>query len=104
MFADRGGRQHFWHRHPWVCAAALLTLVWLVHHGAYVTAAVMGLTVVVIAVRRTRRHRRHRDAGLRARADLEHRMALAGDPRGVHGRYPPIHLDQPPGRFQTFGQ
>ena len=31
-----------------------------------------------------------RDAGLRARAEYEHRLSLAGDPRGTFGRYPPV--------------
>jgi hypothetical protein len=30
------------------------------------------------------------DAGLRVRADFEHRLSLTGDPRGVFGRYPPV--------------
>ena len=29
-------------------------------------------------------------AGLRARAEYEHRLSVAGDPRGVYGRYPPV--------------
>ena len=31
-----------------------------------------------------------RSAGLRARADYEYRLSLAGDQRGVFGRYPPV--------------
>ena len=41
---------------------------------------------------RWRTHTQHRAiqrAGLRARADLEHRLALTGDPRGIYGRFPP---------------
>jgi len=30
------------------------------------------------------------DAGLRARAEYEYRLSLAGDQRGLFGRYPPV--------------
>jgi hypothetical protein len=30
------------------------------------------------------------DAGLRARADYEHRLNVSGDLRGFYGRYPPV--------------
>lgn len=33
--------------------------------------------------------RRHRRAELLARAEIQHRWYVAGDPRGTYGRYPP---------------
>jgi len=33
--------------------------------------------------------RAHRRAELLARAEIQHRWYLAGDPRGTYGRYPP---------------
>jgi hypothetical protein len=33
--------------------------------------------------------RRRRRAELVARAEIQHRWYLAGDPRGIYGRYPP---------------
>ncbi|AGB25770.1 Protein of unknown function (DUF2510) [Mycobacterium sp. JS623] len=47
----------------------------------------MGL---LIFVARRRQALAVRDARLRARAELEHRLNLAGDPRGSYGRYPPV--------------
>ncbi|MCT7657648.1 hypothetical protein [Mycobacterium deserti] len=78
-------------------AAALLLVLWLLTAGWYTTVAVAGVVVLLVAVRRHRRAARIRDAGLRARADYEHRLSLAGDPRGTFGRYPPMWS-------QTFGQ
>jgi hypothetical protein len=83
----------FWRRHPWVTAAAALLPLWLLlnvllNGGAlFVVTAVIGLLIVV---RRRARAIALRDAGLRARADYEHRLSLAGDPRGLYGRYPPV--------------
>lgn len=31
----------------------------------------------------------HRRAEILARAEIQHRWFLAGDPRGIYGRYPP---------------
>ena len=45
---------------------------------------------MAFAIRRRRRTNALRDAGLRARAEYEHRLNLSGDPRGVFGRYPPV--------------
>jgi hypothetical protein len=89
-------RQHhvrpaFWQRHPFVTGFALLGAMWLFQHGWYLTVAVAAGVVVFIGLRRRRRSAAHARAGLRARAEIEHRMVLAGDPRGVHGRYPPVH-------------
>lgn len=80
----------FVQRHPWLTAGSLLCLAWLMTHGDYSLATVTAATVGVIAVRRHRRARVIRQSGLRARADLEHHLALAGDPRGTFGRFPPV--------------
>jgi len=83
----------FWRRHPVVTAAAVVLPCWLLlnvllNGGAMVAVVVMvGLFIVV---RRRVRALEVRDAGLRARADYEHRLRLAGDPRGLYGRYPPV--------------
>jgi Protein of unknown function (DUF2510) len=83
-------RRPFWRRHPWVVGAALLLVFWQLHNGSYVLLAVMTIAGLVIAVKRRRRAIALRDAGLRARADYEHQLSLAGDPRGTFGRYPPV--------------
>ena len=44
---------------------------------------------VAVIARRYLRARAIRRAGLRARADLEHQLAMTGDPRGIYGRFPP---------------
>lgn len=80
----------FWARHPWLTAMLLLCGAWALTDAS--TALLVGLTSAagLIAARRYWRTREMQRAGLRARADLEHRLALAGDPRGVHGRFPPV--------------
>ena len=70
-------------------ATAVLT-VWLVWTGAHVVVAVVGVAWLAFAIRGRRRTNALRDAGLRARAEYEHRLNLSGDPRGVFGRYPPV--------------
>jgi Protein of unknown function (DUF2510) len=80
----------FWRRHPWVSAGAVLLAVWLLADGWYATVAALTTAVALVTVRRRRRAMALRDAGLRARADYEHRLNLAGDPRGIFGRYPPV--------------
>jgi hypothetical protein len=83
----------FWRRHPVVTAAAVVLPCWLLlnvllNGGAMVAVVVMvGLFIIV---RRRVRALEVREAGLRARADYEHRLSLAGDPRGLYGRYPPL--------------
>ncbi len=52
--------------------------------------AVVGLAWLGVAIRRRMRANALRDAGLRARAEYEHRLNLSGDPRGIYGRYPPV--------------
>jgi hypothetical protein len=42
-----------------------------------------------VAARDARRHER---AELLARAEIQHRWSLAGDPRGTYGRYPPASI------------
>lgn len=81
--------QRFWRRHPWITIAASVFTAWLVLHGHVWPAAVILTGAAFSAVRGQRRARAIERAGLRARADLEHRLVLAGDPRGVHGRFPP---------------
>jgi hypothetical protein len=79
-----------WHRHPLLMTAAVVVAAWLVYSGAQIFVAVVGLAWLAIAVRRRRRANALRDAGLRARAEYEHRLNLNGDPRGIYGRYPPV--------------
>jgi hypothetical protein len=83
-------RQPFWRRHPWVTGAAALLACWLWANGWYVPVASAAVLWLFLTVRRRRRANALRDAGLRARADYEHRLSIMGDPRGVFGRYPPV--------------
>jgi hypothetical protein len=85
-------RQPFWQRHPLVTAGAVVVTVWLLlaFSEAQVIVAAAGLAWLAVLLRRRRRANALRDAGLRARADYEHRLNLAGDPRGIFGRYPPV--------------
>jgi hypothetical protein len=83
-------RQPFWQRHPWVTGAGALLTCWLLLNGAYTVVATTAIIGLFIFVGRRRRAMELRNAGLRARADFEHRLSLAGDPRGVFGRYPPV--------------
>jgi hypothetical protein len=83
-------RRPLWQRHPLVAAAGVALTVWLLWNGAYLFVAVGGLWWLGICVRRRRRATAMRDAGLRARAEYEHRLNLGGDPRGIYGRYPPV--------------
>jgi Protein of unknown function (DUF2510) len=83
----------FWRRHPVVTAAAVVLPCWLLlnvlHNGGAMVAVVVMVGLFII-VRRRVRALEVREAGLRARADYEHRLSLAGDPRGLYGRYPPL--------------
>lgn len=83
-------RRNVWQRHPLLATAGVVLAVWLVYSGAQVVVAVVGLAWLGVAIRRRRRDNALRDAGLRARADYEHRLNLVGDQRGIHGRYPPV--------------
>lgn len=80
----------FWRRHPVFTGAGLVLALWWLHNGAYDALAVTTVIGLLIFVARRRRTLALRDAGLRARAELEHRLNLAGDPRGIYGRYPPV--------------
>jgi len=80
----------FWRRHPVVTGGGLLLTLWWLHNGWYNAVAVGPSSACLIFVARRRRALAVRDAGLRARADFEHRLSLAGDPRGIFGRYPPV--------------
>lgn len=80
----------FWRRHPVVTASALSMTTWWLWQGWCESLAVTAITAALIVVSRRRRALAVRDAGLRARAEYEHRLSLAGDPRGTFGRYPPV--------------
>ncbi|WP_319455129.1 MULTISPECIES: DUF2510 domain-containing protein [unclassified Mycobacterium] len=93
----------FWRRHPVVTSVAVFLAGWLLVDGWYLTVALAAGAVLLLAIRRTRRARRFRHAGLRARAEFEHRLAQWGDQRGVFGRYPPVQagwFPDPANRWQ----
>lgn len=75
-------------------------LCWAAANGWYVTVAVSALAVTLLATRRHLRVVARRRAALRARADYEHRLSMAGDPRGLYGRFPPVQ----PGWFPDPGR
>ncbi len=79
----------FWHRHPFVASFAVLGEWWLLQNGWYLTAAVPAAVVLYISLRRRHRYAQRRRSGLAARAEYENQLVLAGDLRGVHGRFPP---------------
>lgn len=83
-------RPPFWRRHTVMTALAPAMASWWLWHGWYEALAVAAVVGLLIAAHRHRRTVAVRDAGLRARAEYEHRLSLAGDPRGVFGRYPPV--------------
>jgi uncharacterized protein (DUF58 family) len=87
----------FWRRHPVLITTGLLCGAWLLVNGWFLTVGVLAATILAAGIRRRRRARTIRHAGLRARAELEHRFVLNGDPRGTYGRYPPAFSGQ------TFG-
>ena len=82
--------QPFWRRHPLASCAAAVAAIWLWGSGAHLLVAVTGCVWLAILIRRRARANAVRDAGLRARAEYEHRLNLSGDPRGIYGRYPPV--------------
>jgi hypothetical protein len=81
-------RPPFPRRHPVVVGTAAATALWWLWLGWYWPLALIVGAGVIVAIRRRRRAAVVRDAGLRARADFEHRLCLAGDPRGTFGRFP----------------
>jgi hypothetical protein len=83
-------RPPYWQRHPWFTGAAIFIVCSLLIHGWYVPFVAFALTAMLAHIARRKRAQAIRDAGLRARADYEHRLILAGDPRGIYGRYPPV--------------
>jgi Protein of unknown function (DUF2510) len=83
-------RPPFWRRHPVIAGTVLLMTTWWIINGWYEAVAVTAIVAMLIFIARRRRALVIRDAGLRARADYEHRLSLAGDPRGLYGRYPPV--------------
>ncbi len=80
----------FWRRHPIVTGTGLIFTFWWLHNGAYEALAVTAVIGSLIFVARRKRALAVRDAGLRARAEFEHRLSMAGDPRGIYGRFPPV--------------
>jgi hypothetical protein len=68
-----------------VLNAAVLTALWVVITGL----VVFGVCYVGSRVREDHRARAHCRAELVARAEIQHRWYMAGDPRGTYGRYPP---------------
>ena len=83
-------RRPFWRRHPVITGAAALMTFWWLASGWYEAVVVTAIAGLLLLVSRRRKAHAIRDAGLRARADYEHRLSLRGDQRGVFGRYPPI--------------
>lgn len=82
--------QPFPRRHPAVTFAAAVTAAWWLWQGWYAPLVLTGAVALLVVVHRHRRAVAIRSAGLRARAEYEHRLSLAGDPRGMFGRYPPM--------------
>jgi Protein of unknown function (DUF2510) len=68
----------------------VVLVCWMLIHGWYVAVAAMAVGAALSQAARHKRNIERRNAGLRARADYEHRLSLAGDPRGIYGRYPPV--------------
>ncbi len=96
-------RPPFWRRHPWFTGAAALIVCWQLAHGSYAVVGAAALLAGIVYLRRLHRAKVRRNAGLRARAEYEHRLRLAGDPRGLYGRYPPVApgwFPDPQSRYQ----
>ena len=87
---DERVHKSFLRRHPVITGAGLSVTVWWLHNGWYDAVAVLAIVGLLVVLARRKRALALRDAGLRARAELEHRLNLAGDPRGTFGRYPPV--------------
>jgi hypothetical protein len=70
----------------------------IIRYFWWIAAAVAVVMAIKWAPRVWERHQAAADAwkaeqcAIAARADQQHRWVLAGDPRGVHGRYPPAGL------------
>jgi hypothetical protein len=83
-------RRPLWQRQPLLAATGIALVALLLWSGAYMFVAVVGAVWLGLALRRRSRANTLRDAGLRARAEYEHRLSLRGDPRGIYGRFPPV--------------
>jgi nitrate/nitrite transporter NarK len=60
-----------------------------------VVLAVMAASIAWRELQGERSAERARRRGLIARADQQHLWAMSGDPRGVHGNYPPALRGEP---------
>jgi hypothetical protein len=80
----------FWRRHPVAVAVVSAVAAWWLWHGWYESLAFAVAIGALVVLRRRRRALAIRNSGLLARAEYEHRLSLAGDPRGTFGRYPPV--------------
>lgn len=87
---DSGVDRPFARRHPVVTVLAVVTAAWWLWQGWYEALALVVVAGLIVVARKRRRTALLRDAGLRARADYEHRLNLVGDPRGLYGRYAPV--------------
>ena len=87
---DSGVHRPFARRHPVVTVLAAATAAWWLWQGWYEALALVVVAGLIVVARKRRRTALLRDAGLRARADYEHRLNLVGDPRGLYGRYAPV--------------
>lgn len=65
-------------------------LCWALAHGWYLPVALTAGVVAAVWMRRALRAAARTRAALRARADYEHTLNVAGDPRGLYGRFPPV--------------
>ena len=89
-------RRSFVERHPiwtaiaglWIVLATPVTLQWLI--PAAIVAVAMGFGFG--AVRKAAREDARTVAVLAADAELQHRLHLRGDIRGIYGHYPPTDL------------
>lgn len=89
MLSSRSQRRHWCRRHPVLTATAAAVALWWLWLGWYPAVIIVTAAAVALTIRRRRRAAVIRDAGLRARADYEHQLTLAGDPHGIYGRFPP---------------
>ena len=97
----------YWRRHPLLTAAGLSLACWALLHGWYGTVTIVVAAATLTAIRRHRHTAARRRVELRARADYEHLLSLAGDPRGLYGRFPPVQAGWFPdpartGRWRYF--
>lgn len=90
-----GDTRGFFARHPIfttvmiIVSLALLPVLWWLIASALVTFAIVYLCGVII------NNRHERAEALAARAELQHRQYLQGDPQGIYGQYPPDNTQYP---------